>query len=204
MTRRTLFKFLALLPLVGPAITKVLVKADVKSARAYGPYLPPFFPKWDKTVDGLESAANWGSEIQRSRLPSGVVFPHVGQIWEAVRDCKVSFRPSFGSPSTGKAGYTGIGTRPFRFMFGGMAQLQSGEKVRILGLEHPEKPLHVSFQPLRYAELHADIVPDDIRQQPGYAGYQLVMHSANTLPNYGKRHSQAYFIEAFRVVEGIA
>jgi hypothetical protein len=205
MTRRSLFKFLALLPLVGPAIAKALAKSDVKPAVAYRPYLPEFFPKWDKSVDGLESAAKWGSEIQRARLPSGIVFPHVGQIWVAVQDCKVTFSPSFGSPHVGKVGYTGVGAVPIRFRLGGLAQLRAGEKVRILGLEHPDKPLHLSFQPLRYAELHADIVPDEIRQQPGYAGYQLVMNSANTVGNWvAKRHSQAYFIEAFRVVEGVA
>jgi hypothetical protein len=232
MTRRTLFKFLALLPFVGPAITKAVVKSDVKPAlvRSPYPYLPNFFPKWDTAVDGLEEAGKWALEIERSRLAFDVVFPRVGQVWEAVRDCEVAYRPQgcwqlpawekvrdgkaalrpggWGLPVNGKAMFV---------MLGGTARLRAGEKIRVVGLDHPDRPLHVCFQPVRYEELHAGIVPDEIRQKPGYAGYELSLKSAKTVSDstfeslHGK-HGQAFikyapqtfFIEAFRLVADVA
>jgi hypothetical protein len=89
-------------------------------------------------------------------------------------------------------------------MFGGKARLRAGEKIRILGLEHPDKPLHVCFQPLRYSELHADIVPDEFRLKPGYTGYDLSVKTAKTLPTSAKLPPQTFLNEAFRLVEDVA
>src|SRR5262245_6266443 len=93
MTRRTLFKFLAMIPLVGPTIAKAMVKSNFKPSIGYKHYLPECFPKWDRAVDGLEPAGQWAIEIERARLPADMVFPRVGQVWEAARDCEVTFRP---------------------------------------------------------------------------------------------------------------
>jgi len=194
MTRRTLFKFLALIPLVGPALAKSLAKSNFKPALAYKPYLPEFFPKWDRAVDGLEEAGKWALEIKRAQLPSGIVFPHVGQIWETVRDCQVAFRPRGSGPLK-------VIERGMFVMLGGTTQIQAGEKVRILGLDHPDKPLYICFQPLRYAELHAAIVSDEIRLKPGYAGYELSVKSVKTIADFGKDAPQTFFNEAFRLVE---
>jgi hypothetical protein len=231
MTRRELFKFLALLPLIGPAITKAMVKSDLKPAlirRPY-PYLPEFFPKWDSAVDGLEEAGKWALEIERLRLPPAVVFPRVGQVWEAVRDCQVTFRPQgCRQPLWEKVqkGHAVLRARGWQLpiheqamfvMLGGTTQLRAGEKVRVVGLDHPEKPIHVFFQPLRYEELHAGIVPEEIRQRPGYAGYELSMKSAKTVIHstfeslhgkyglaFSKHAPQTFFNEAFRLVTDVA
>jgi hypothetical protein len=88
-------------------------------------------------------------------------------------------------------------------MLGGVAQLQTGEKVRIIDVDHPDKPLRVSFQPLRYAQLQAAIVPDEIRLQPGYAGYELSVKSAKTIADFGKDGPQTFFNESFRLVEDV-
>ena len=232
MTRRELFKFLALLPFVGPAISKAVVKSDFKPAlapRPY-PYLPNCFPKWDTAVDGLEESWKWAAEIERSRLLSGVVFPRVGQVWEAVRDCQVAFRPqgcwqipAWEKLRDGKAALRPggwqlpIGGKAMFVMLGGRALLRAGEKVRVLGLDHLEKPLHVCFQPLRYEELHTGIVPEEIRRRPDYAGYELSLKSAKTTadstfewlhgksgPAFSKHAPQTFFTEAFRLVNEVA
>jgi len=197
MTRRTLFKFLALIPLVGPTIAKAMIKSNSKPAIAYQPYLPECFPKWDRAVDGLEPAGQWAIEIERSRLPADVVFPRVGQVWETVRDCEVALRPFV-------SGQLPLISKSAFIMLGGTARLHAGERVRILGLEHPDKPLQVRFQPLRCAELGSGIVPDEIRLQPGYSGYELSVKTAKTIPDFGKDAPQVYFNEAFRLIEDVA
>jgi len=182
-------------------MTKALVNLDFQTALAFKPYLPGFFPKWDRTVDGLEQAGKWATEVERSRLPSDIVFPRVGQVWETVRDCEVTFRPCFDLPPVNGTGTSGFA---LQLRLGGMVRMREGERIRILGLEHPDKPLDVRFQPLRYSELHAAIVPDEIRQKPGYRGYELSVYSARTLPQFSKQPSQTYFNEAFKMVADLA
>jgi hypothetical protein len=114
----------------------------------------------------------------------------VGQVWEALRDCEVAFRP--------------LGAVPLPFKLGGTARLRAGEKIRILGLDHPDKPFNVCFQPLRYSELHADIVPDEIRLKPGYADYDLSVKTAKTIADFSKDAPQTFLNEAFRLVEEVA
>jgi len=205
MNRRTLLKFVALFPLVGPTIAKALVKPDLKPALSYGPYIPSFFPKWDKAVDGLEEAGKWAIELERARLPSGMVTPRVGQVWETVRDCEVGLRSHFASrerhmPETKQ---TAAATWRLMMMMGGKTLLRQGERIRILGLDDEKKPLHVTFQPVRYSELHAGIVPEDVRQAPEYAGYELSVKTAKTIADFAKGVSQTYFNEAFRLVEDV-
>jgi len=47
-------------------------------------------------------------------------------------------------------------------------------------------------------------VPDEIRQKPGYRGYELSVYSARTLPQFSKQPSQTYFNEAFKMVADLA
>jgi hypothetical protein len=204
MNRRTLLKFVALFPLVGPTIAKALVKPDLKPALSYRPYIPSFFPKWDKAVDGLEEAGKWAIELERARLPSGMVAPRVGQVWETVRDCEVGLRPHFVSREHYMAETKQAAAATWRLMMlCGLARLRQGEKIRIVGLDDEKKPLHVTFQPVRYNELHAGIVPEDVRQAPEYAGYELSVKTAKTMADFAKRASQTYFNEAFRLVEDV-
>lgn len=206
ITRRTLLKFVALVPLVGPAIAKAVVKSEIKPALVRGPYLPAWFPKWDRAIDGLEEAGKWAIEIERSRLPSGMIVPRVGQVWETLRDCEVAFRPCFsqGQTEIGGASKMRYGPVPFRLMLGGKARLPYGERIRIVGLDDNDRPLHVTFQPLRYAESHAQIVPEEIRRTPGYVGYELSVKSAKTIADFSKEICQTYFNEAFRLVKDLA
>ena len=197
MTRRSLLKVLALFPVVGPAIAKVLVRADSKSALGFMPYLPATFPKWDRALDGLEDPGNWAIGMERLRLPSTLVIPRVGEVWEAARDCEVTFVPC-------TLGKLSVGALSAFCMLGGTAGLRQGEKIRIVGLDHPAKPLRVSFKPLRYAELHAALVPEEVRVMPGYAGYQLSVKTAKTLPDFSRALPETFFNEVFRFVEPAA
>jgi hypothetical protein len=240
MTRRTLLKLLVLLPLVGPGIAKALAKSGLKPARRFTPYLPAEFPKWNRAVDGLEEAGSWVLKLERSRLPQNVLFPQVGQVWEAVRDCEVQFRadnncevhcrthlnfypprlPVVGLPQgvvpvpgpvavpAGGAGCkrpspcqpSACARCPLLFP-GGTAQLDQGERVRILELDGPP-PIFVHFRPLRYEELHAHIVPEDIRKLPGYGGYVLSLKTAKTVSDLAlanKKGRQSWFLENFKL-----
>jgi hypothetical protein len=88
------------------------------------------------------------------------------------------------------------------FMGFGEAKLRRGERVRILPVEDP-KPVCVSFLPVRYEELHQDIVPEEVRKLPCYQGYMLQLKTAKTVPDFAKGNSQTYFTEAFRLVEDV-
>ncbi len=84
----------------------------------------------------------------------------------------------------------------------GLAQLQRGERVRIL--EVGPKPIVVDFRPLRYHELHESIVPEETRRKPGYQGYTLRVKTAKTIADFREEICKTYFNEAFRLVEDVA
>ena len=142
--------------------------------------LPPL-PKWNKTTDDIDTAdfLRRSQDYERSLLPPDIIFPRTGQIWQAVRDCEVDF----------------MAWIPKTFIPGGRARLQQGERVRILPLDDP-KPIRVSFQPVRYHELHESIVPHDIRSCPGYQHYVLSLRTAYTV--CCSREETGYFHELFR------
>jgi hypothetical protein len=206
MDRRTLLKFLGLLPLIGPAIAKAAAISACQPRRIYAPYLPSGFPKWDKAVDGLRNAAEWATEIERSRLSGDITFPRVGEIWETVRDCEVSFRASIPfRPQTGTRTRTNMTLasatemKMYMQLGFGLAKFHQDEKVRIIEIDGP-KPIQVTFLPLRYQELHDQLVPEPTRKLPRYAGYVLHLRTARTIPHFSKEPSQTYFTEAFRLV----
>lgn len=203
MTRRTLLKLLGLFPILGPSLANALVKSDFKPALSSGPYLPASFPKWDRAIDGLEEAGKWAIEMERARLPADLVVPRVGQVWETIRDCEIPFRPRFasGQPSNAQPGSLQLAATHLKFLMGGGAQVRQGERFRVTGLDNPDRPLRVIFRPLRYDELHAGIVPEELRSSSGYIGYQLSAKTARTLPELGKHSFETYFSEAFRLVD---
>ena len=180
MKRRTLLKLLSLLPFAGPVITKALAKSNCKLGHIYTPYIPEPFPKWNKAVEGLEEAGKWALDIERSLLPQGIMFPRKGQIWEAVRDCEVNW----------------VAFIPRTILPAGRVWLQHGERVRILTDE--PRPIHVHFEPVRDSELH--IVPQDIRNRPGYQYYWLSLRIAKT--PCCLHEEPGFFHELFRLVEG--
>src|SRR2546425_1388647 len=130
----------------------------------------PAPPGWNKTVDDLMSEISqgsrqqlsvtddefqWAVDYERSLLPAGTVFPRKNQVWQTVHGCEVRFIAVFAD-------------QPAR---GGAARLPHGERVLILA--NCDQPISVSFQPVRYDELHERIVPEDVRRMPGYRGYLL-------------------------------
>ncbi len=205
ITRRALLKILALLPVVGPAITKALGAQALSPRRVKGIYLPADFPKWDPAVDGLEDVGKWLLALERSRLPKDLVFPRAGQVWEAIRDCEVSFHADICWQKQAGLGLP-TAAAPLSpaylkaFMGFGVATLRMGERVRILLVDDP-KPVNVSFQPLSYQHLQEHIVPEEVRKLPGYHGYTLQLKTAKTVGDLVNREGQTYFTEAFRLVQ---
>jgi hypothetical protein len=166
--------------------------------------IPKHFPKWDPKVDGLEDAGRWAMELERSRLPPNTVFPRAGQVWEAIRDCEVSFRASISRPFPPGAAFAASGSSMavLNLLMGfGTAKLQRGERVRVL--EGEPRPLSVHFTPLRYEELEESIVPEEVRQQPGYTGYTLHLKTVRTVSDFWLANcpSQTFFNEAFHLVK---
>jgi len=144
--------------------------------------LPPP-PKWDKTNDGIGDAHKWAADYERSWLPPDIIFPRTDQIWEAVHDCEVHY----------------IAFIPKKPALGGIAKLRLGERVRVLTLEDP-KPIQVSFQPVRYDELHESIVPENVRGRPGYSYYWLCLRMALT-PCCFQKEEPGFFHELFKLVD---
>ena len=148
--------------------------------------LPPL-PKWNAATDDIDTSELFtvGQDYEKSFLPSGISFPRTGQIWEAVRDCEVDF----------------IAWIPKTILPNGRARLRQGERVRILPLVDP-KPIRVTFQPVRYHELHESIVSRHVRGLPGYQHYVLSLSTAYTVCCL--REETGYFLELFRLVEDVA
>jgi hypothetical protein len=57
-----------------------------------------------------------------------------------------------------------------------------------------------SYQPVRYQELHAGIVPEDVRRTQGYLGYELSVKTAKTIADFTKEQFPTFFNEAFTLV----
>jgi hypothetical protein len=145
-------------------------------------WLPPA-PQWDRTIDGLEDGFKWAQDYERSFLPPDIVFPESGEIWEAVRRCEVNF----------------VAFIPKTILPAGKAWLEPGEQVRVL-TDKP-KPVHINFQPVRYDELHLSIVPEEIRNRPGYLYYWLSLRIAHTPCCIHKE--TGFFSELFRPVQAM-
>jgi len=86
---------------------------------------------------------------------------------------------------------------PKTILPGGRARLQQGERVRIL--TSGPQPVQVTFQPVRYHELHPSIVPADIRNRPGYLYYWLCLKMAYT--PCCLHEEPGFFHELFRLTE---
>ena len=145
--------------------------------------IPPA-PKWDRKVDGVQNGLAWASDYERSFLPPNMVFPRGGQIWETMRECEVRF----------------LAFVPRTILPSGKARLQRGERVRILTNE--SKPIQITFQPVRYQELHLTLIPEDIRKRPGYQGeYWLTLRIARTPCCLDEEPD--FFHELFQLVEDV-
>jgi len=174
--------------------------------------IPREFPKWDRTIDGLEDAGRWALDCERSRLPTGIVIPRAGQIWETVRDCEVCFRAHINFPRPKLNQAFGVIKDPGRFeprdflaymMQFGTAILRQSERVRILELGEV-KPVAITFVPVRYHELHESIIPAKVRALSTYhGGYQLSVKTARSVSDFQKGACQTYFNEDFHLVEDI-
>ena len=147
----------------------------------------PAIPKWNRATDDIDSndVLRCARDYERSLLPSDLIFPRTGQIWEAARDCDVHY----------------IAWIPKTILPGGVARLRQGERVRILQLDDP-KPVQITFQPVRYHELHGNIVPPDIRLRAGYSHYVLSLRLAYTA--CCMREETQFFHDLFSLVEDVA
>jgi hypothetical protein len=182
-----------------------------------GMRLPPV-PKWNKSTDDLDYGdfARRVREYQWSLFPPDTIVPREGQIWEAVRDCKVGVRaciaqsgPRFSlmRPPNGAVVPGCYRPKPdsalmkvlMKLLFLPAARLQKGERVRVLATD--PKPTSVSVEPLRYDELHDSIVPRELRAFE-YRGYQLVVETAR--PKWCPDAQTPCLNEDFRFVEDAA
>jgi hypothetical protein len=102
-------------------------------------------------------------------------FPRKGQIWEAIYGCEAQIQYLFTAPIT----------------FSGSSKLTTGERVCVMTETTALQPVVVSFQPVRYDELHDSLVPPDIRNTPRYKKYLLSVETG-------------YFYEHFKLVEDVA
>lgn len=147
----------------------------------------PAPPEWNKTIDDLfdeiergerlcvsGEEGDWARDYERSLLSIDTVFPRDGQIWEVVDECDAHVFYIFAAPASS----------------GGRGSLSTGERVRIMGIPDPQ-PIRVSFLPVRYDELHDNLVPREVRRTPRYTNYALSVKTE-------------YFNKHFRLVEDVA
>ena len=73
-------------------------------------------------MDGLEDAGAWALDIERARLPSSLAFPREGRVWEAMRDCELTFCPR-------------IWKQPMKLE---SLNIRAGEKAQIVHLDGPK------------------------------------------------------------------
>ena len=169
--------------------------AQVASAlkpRPRGMKLPPI-PKWNPATDDIDNLdyMHRCDDYERSFLPSNIVFPRTGQIWEAVRDCEVNAFPIRPAPGKGKAA-------PKKFVFWPTVRLEPGMKVRILELDDP-RPLTIPFVPLADPgfKLHESSAPPP-------SEYRLSLRIARTFASLCPTDKSAYFSDLFKLVEDAA
>ena len=167
--------------------------------------LPPI-PRWNKATDDIDSAdfLRRSVDYERSLLPPDAAFPRVGQIWESVRDCEVYFRlwSAVGGSNAwlpqAVAPPIKLFQAPFTTFTCGSVRLQQGERVRIEALDDANRPLQVTFVPLRYDELHPILVPENQRRTS--SRYVLTLRTAYTV--CCSRDATGFFHELFRLVDG--
>ena len=124
---------------------------------------------WRKSLDDLMAEMKAGTrskisgdeldlarEYERRRLPAGLRFPRQGEVYEALTDFSVDYITSYHGPYSG----------------GGRTVLPQGERIRVSSMAH-EKPIGVYCDPLRYDELHHQIVSEEERDDPYYDGYSF-------------------------------
>ncbi len=188
--------------------------AQVVSAlerRRRGMLLPPI-PKWNNQTDDIDSIdfARQVRDSDWSLLPPGTIIPREGQIWEAVRDCKMRVwaRVAHSGPQLSKlqhpngqvvAGYQPVPASALKLFLVPEARLRKGERVRVLATD--PKPTSVTLEPLRYDELHDSIVPREFRAL-GYEGYRLIVATAR--PKWCPDAQTACLNGDFRLVEDVA
>jgi hypothetical protein len=165
--------------------------------------LPPL-PKWNKATDDIDANDLFAlaQAQERSLLPPALTFPRTGQVWEAVRECEIGYVTSFNFDAL-KLGWVPGRRGPEQLVppaYCGRARLLGGERVRVVWAEDP-KPLTIWFQPVRYHELHEQIVPAETRAAPQYFGYRLTLPTAPT--SRWLHPASEYFTEVFRRIEDV-
>ena len=179
--------------------------------------LPPI--KWDHANDGLDvrELNTWMRDFELQQLPSDAIFPRPGELWETTCDCVVTVAALIKWPAQPRSSQVrlpsgedvympGFG-KPLPFFPFGKAQLQTGERVRILGSDEAissawPKPIFVNVRPLRYEQLEEGIVPKELRDMPGYTGYLLNVRTAR--PRLCFDTEQAFLNDHFRLIETVA
>ena len=144
--------------------------------------LPPV-PKWNPQTDDIDSRDYFQrcQDFERSLLPRDLVFPRTGQVWEAVRDCRI-YAVNWTMGPKAPVGWP-------------ETQLRQGDRVRVLTLDNP-KPLRVMFQPVRDQPLSASLAPDT-QDCPFW-----LWTAPGAIPAWGE--TTGYFTEMFRLVEDAA
>jgi hypothetical protein len=138
--------------------------------------------KWNKEIDGLD-LEEFRRRQKEHLLPPGTVSPRRGQVWEAVQDCEVYVAAYFST----------------RWPQASRALLQRGERVHTEDVYTARLPAWVDFQPVRYEELHAIMVPEEIRQDSGHTYYYL--HVPLVKSSWFGSSEPTFFTESFRLVE---
>jgi O-acetyl-ADP-ribose deacetylase (regulator of RNase III) len=110
--------------------------------------------KKGKTVCGKEMEN--ARKLSKALMPTGLLFPKGGEVFEAVQDVQVIYFTHFMAPYT----------------HGDKAKLLKGERV-IISKPNQDKPLGYYCYPINANEVEERIIPSSDKNDPAYDGFSL-------------------------------
>lgn len=110
--------------------------------------------KKGKTVGG--KAMENVRKLSKALMPTGLLYPKGGEVFEAVQDVQISYLTHFMAPYTG----------------GDKAKLLKGERV-IISKTNQDKPLGYYCYPINADKVEERIIPSSDKNDPAYNGFSL-------------------------------
>ena len=118
-----------------------------------------------RTVSAEEIEA--AREYERSQIPDDLEIPQTSQIFEAVREVKVTAMITYSAPVSGGEEFL----------------LPVGTQIKIQE-QFDEKPIVIAADPIDYKAIEQQFIPEADRRSPRYSGYFLYIPTAEFVDGF--------------------